>query len=116
MKVWPTKTEMSKETRPSALDRRRRPARHLQRHQLVHYGRAAALCNGASSQGFIVIEQVACTASAIVAGITIAVLSLWFWFGMQRLARSGKGVTAMKMENEQVPVLKKIDQLLTGHA
>ena len=105
-------------TRHSAPDRRRRQrdSAHLQRHQLVHVGRAAALAVSLGLNVFIVRASGQVRRQPLWLASQWRVLGVWFWFGMQLLARRGKGGTAMKMENEQVPVLKKIDQLLTGHA
>jgi hypothetical protein len=62
---------------------------------------------------FIALERVSDHALAVAAGIAAVVLALWFWFGAEWLAVVQRRGKELIMADERVPLIKKIDQLLT---
>jgi hypothetical protein len=62
---------------------------------------------------FIVVEQIVYPVGGLLAGVAVMALALWFWFGMELWTLRSKGGKSMNMKDEHVPVLKKIDQMLT---
>jgi len=62
---------------------------------------------------FVGFEGFAGTAWATTSGLVVTALALWFWFGLEWLAVWRKGQTPMEHLNEEVPLAKKIDQMLT---
>jgi hypothetical protein len=62
---------------------------------------------------FIAFERIADHAWAAVAAIAALALALWFWFGAAWLAVIRGGGKELNMADQPVPLLKKIDQLLT---
>ena len=77
---------------------------------------SSALALFAVSMGintFIAFERIADHAWAMVAGIAMLALALWFWFGAEWLALRRNGGKDLDMTDQPIPLLKKIDQLLT---
>src|SRR5262245_52883713 len=62
---------------------------------------------------FIAMESFADTPWAVGSSLVVTALALWFWFGLAWLAVSKKRKAPMKHVNEEVPLPKKIDQMLT---
>jgi hypothetical protein len=84
--------------------------------RMVSLAMSAALALFALSMGinlFIAFQRIADQASAMVAGIALLGLALWFWFGAEWLAVMRGGGKDLNMTDQPVPLLKKIDQLLT---
>jgi uncharacterized protein DUF6328 len=70
-----------------------------------------ALCLGINI--FIAFERIADLPGAMVAAIAVFVLAFWFWFGAAYLAVLRAGGKELNMADQRVPLLTKIDQLLT---
>jgi hypothetical protein len=62
---------------------------------------------------FIAFERIAHHAWAVMAGIVALALPLWFWFGAAWLAVMRDGGKELNMADQPIPLVKKIDQLLT---
>jgi Family of unknown function (DUF6328) len=62
---------------------------------------------------FIAVERIAGLAPAVVAGMVAAALALGFWFGIEWAVLLRKGGKEVDMKDQQIPLDKKIDQMLT---
>jgi hypothetical protein len=62
---------------------------------------------------FIAVERIAGLAAAVAAGIAAAALALGFWFGIEWAVLQRKGGKEVGMKDQQIPLDKKIDQMLT---
>jgi hypothetical protein len=62
---------------------------------------------------FIALERIGDLAWATGGGITALAFALWFWFGVEWLSVLRNGRKDLMMVDAPIPLLKKIDQLLT---
>jgi hypothetical protein len=82
----------------------------------VSLGMALALLPFAVSLGmniFIALERIASTGWATALALAAACLALWFWFGLEWFALARNGGKTMHQDDEEIPLPKKIDQMLT---
>jgi Family of unknown function (DUF6328) len=62
---------------------------------------------------FIALERIGTFGWATVFAMASSAMALWFWFGLEWFALAREGGKPMQQIDEQVPLAKKIDQMLT---
>ncbi len=62
---------------------------------------------------FIALERIVASEWAAVFGLAASILALWFWFGLGWFALARQSGKPMQQIEEEIPLPKKIDQMLT---
>ena len=62
---------------------------------------------------FIIHERIANPAVAAIVALAAVCVAAWFWFGLEFLALAQKGGKTVSVEEQRIPLVKKVDQMLT---
>jgi len=62
---------------------------------------------------FIALERIGASGWAAVFAMAVSAIALWFWYGLGWFTLARKGGKSMPQINEKIPLVKKIDQMLT---